>query len=173
LQFSFADYGRVPYGYTSLPVLRKRSDVETYQMAVLNAMCGWAAMFCWSGKVVIDKSLEGFGRLISAVLLLDPKEIQERSMGPAKDTSMPKSALVMSEYQNNLMRNQCIEQCAIYIFLIVGPTWDGPLGPISPFWLFLDPMLKGEITRESSKGWRCSVVGHEGLCGWMFSSCSS
>jgi len=24
----------VPYGYTSLPVLRKRSDVKTYEMAV-------------------------------------------------------------------------------------------------------------------------------------------
>ena len=34
----------------------------------------------------------------------------------------------MSEYQNNLMRNQCMEQCAIYSFLPVGPTYDGLFG---------------------------------------------
>ena len=84
LQFSFADYGRVPYGYTSLPVLRKRSDVETYQMAVLNAMCGWAAMFCWSGKVVIDKSLEGFGRLISGYSSVTFKGIPGVEQGTCK-----------------------------------------------------------------------------------------
>jgi len=31
--------------YTSLPVLRKRSDVKTYWMAVGGACCGWAAMY--------------------------------------------------------------------------------------------------------------------------------
>ena len=41
-------------------------------------------------------------------------EFRGQSRGPAKDTPMPKSALVMSEYLNNLMRNQCMEQCAIY-----------------------------------------------------------
>ena len=39
----------------------------------------------------------------------------------------------MSEYQNNLMRNQCMEQCAIYSFLPVGPTYDGLSGPTFPF----------------------------------------
>ncbi|QCE03481.1 hypothetical protein DEO72_LG8g1505 [Vigna unguiculata] len=51
LQFSFADYGRVSYGYTNLPILRNRSDVETYRMAVVSAWCGWAAMFCCFGEV--------------------------------------------------------------------------------------------------------------------------
>jgi len=37
------------------------------------------------------------------------REFRGRSRGPAKDTPMPKSALVMSEYLNNLMRNQCME----------------------------------------------------------------
>jgi len=60
-------------------------------------------------------------------------EFRGRSRGPAKDTPMPKSALVMSEYLNNLMRNQCMEQCAIYTILPVGPTWDGLSGPIIPF----------------------------------------
>ena len=45
-----------------------------------------------------------------------------QSRGPTKDTPMPKSALAMSEYHNNLMRNQCMEQCAIYTFLPVDPT---------------------------------------------------
>ena len=67
-------------------------------------------------------------------------EFRGQSRGPAKDTPMPKSALVMSEYLNILMRNQCIEQCAIYTILPVGPTWDGVSGPIIPFWLFLDPV---------------------------------
>ena len=53
------------------------------------------------------------------------EEFQGWNRGPTKDTPMPKSALVMSEYQNNLMRNQCMEQCAIYTFLLVGPTWNG------------------------------------------------
>jgi len=61
------------------------------------------------------------------------REFRGWSRGPAKDTLMPKSALVMSEYQNNLMRNQCMEQCAIYTILPVGPTWDGLSGPIIPF----------------------------------------
>jgi len=43
------------------------------------------------------------------------------------------------------MRNECMEQCAIYTFLPVGPTWDGLSGPIFPFWLFLDPVLEGGI----------------------------
>jgi len=60
-------------------------------------------------------------------------EFRGRSRGPAKDTPMPKSALVMSEYLNNLMRNQCMEQCAIYTILPVGPTWDGFLAQSSPF----------------------------------------
>jgi len=46
---------------------------------------------------------------------------------------MRKSALVMLEYQNNLMRNQCMEKCAIYTFLPVGPTWNGLSGPTFPF----------------------------------------
>ena len=46
---------------------------------------------------------------------------------------MPKSALVMSGNLNNLMRNQCIEQCAIYTILPVGPTCNGLSGPIIPF----------------------------------------
>jgi len=37
------------------------------------------------------------------------EEFQGWNRGPTKDTPMPKSALVMSEYQNNLMRNQCME----------------------------------------------------------------
>jgi len=49
-----------------------------------------------------------------------PKGFQGRSRGPAKDTPMPKLALVMLEYQNNLMRNQCMEQCAIYTFFTCG-----------------------------------------------------
>ena len=61
------------------------------------------------------------------------REFRGWSRGPTKDTLMPKSALVMSEYQNNLMRNQCMEQCAIYTILPVGPTWDGLSGPIIPF----------------------------------------
>jgi len=58
-------------------------------------------------------------------------------------------------------------------FLPVGPTWDGPLGPIFPFWLFLDLVLRGEITKRSFGGWRYSVSGHEGLYGWMILSCWS
>ena len=91
-------------------------------------------------------------------------QFQRRSRRPAKDTTMPKSALVMSEYLNNLMRNQCMEQCAIYTILPVGPTWDGLSGPIIPFWLFLDPvLLRGEITRGSFGGFRYSVLGYEDL----------
>jgi len=53
-----------------------------------------------------------------------------------------------------------MEQCAIYTFLPVGPTWDGPLGPIFPFWLFLDPVLRGEITKRFFRvgGIRYSVM---------------
>jgi len=58
-------------------------------------------------------------------------------------------------------------------FLPVGPTWDGPLGPIFPFWLFLDSVLRGEITKRSFGGWQYSVSGHEGLYGWMILSCWS
>ena len=50
------------------------------------------------------------------------EEFRGQSREPAKDTPMPKSALVMSEYQDNLMRNQCMEQCAIYTFLPMGLT---------------------------------------------------
>jgi len=43
------------------------------------------------------------------------------------------------------MCNQCIEQCAIYTFVPVGPTCNGPLGPISLFWLILRSSVKGGI----------------------------
>ena len=58
-------------------------------------------------------------------------------------------------------------------FLPVGPTWDGLSGSIFPFWLFLDPVLRGEITKRSFSGWRYSVLGHEDLYGWMISFCWS
>jgi len=83
-------------------------------------------------KVVVHKSLGGSGWLIS-VLLLSLQGDSGPEQVTCKDTPMPKSALVMSEYLNNLMRNQCIEQCAIYTILPVGPTWDGLSGPIIPF----------------------------------------
>ena len=93
-------------------------------------------------------------------------EFRGQSRGPAKDTPMPKSALVMSEYLNNLMRNQCMEQCAIYTISPVGPTWNGLSGPIIPFWLFLDPvLLREEITKGSFGGLRYSVLGYEDLWG--------
>jgi len=69
------------------------------------------------------------------------------------------------------MCNQCIEQCAIYTFLSVGPTWDGLFGPIFCFWWFLDPMVWREITRRSFEGWRCSRFGHEDLHGWVLFIC--
>jgi len=55
----------------------------------------WAPNVLTGPKVVIDKSLEGFGRLISDCSSIASKRIRGRSMGPAKDTPMPKSALVM------------------------------------------------------------------------------
>jgi len=75
-----------------------------------------------------------------------------RSRGPAKDTLMPKSAPVMSEYQNNLMRNQCMEQCAIYTILPVGPTWNGLSGPIIPFLAILGSSVLGRKLRKDPSG---------------------
>jgi len=69
----------------------------------------WAPDVLTGSKVVIHKSLEGFGRLISGCSSIASKRIRGRSRGPTKDTPMPKSVLVMSEYQNNLMCNQCME----------------------------------------------------------------
>jgi len=48
----------------------------------------------------------------------------------------------------------------------MGPTYDGPLGPIFLFWLFQGLVLRREITKGSSEGWRCSVFGHEMRRGW-------
>jgi len=45
----------------------------------------------------------------------------------------------------------------------------GILAQHSPFWLFLDPVLRREITRGSFRGRRYSVLGHEDLCGWLVS----
>jgi len=58
-------------------------------------------------------------------------------------------------------------------FVPVGLTLDGLSGPIFPFWLFLNPVLRGEITKRSFRGWWYSVLGHEDLYGWMISSCWS
>jgi len=41
------------------------------------------------------------------------------------------------------MCNECMEQCAIYTFLPVGPTWDGLSGPIFPFLAILGSSVKG------------------------------
>ncbi|QCD83028.1 hypothetical protein DEO72_LG2g3370 [Vigna unguiculata] len=56
--------GRVPYGYTILPVLRKRSDVKTYWMAVGGGLCcGEAAMYApvWVISRVEVHFSKGFG----------------------------------------------------------------------------------------------------------------
>jgi len=86
---------------------------------------------------------------------------------------MPKSALVMSEYQNNLMPNQCIEQCAIYTFFTCGSYLGWAFWPNIPFLAILGSNAKGEITKRSFRGWRYSALGHEDLYGWMISSCLS
>jgi len=52
-------------------------------------------------------------------------------------------------------------------FLPVGPTWDGVSRPIFPFWLFLDPVLRGEFTKGSFECWQCPVLGHEMRRGWL------
>jgi len=56
----------------------------------------------------------------------------------------------------------------ILFYLWVLPRM-GFLAQYSPFWLFLDPVLRREITRGSFRGRRYSVPDHEDLCGWMVS----
>jgi len=49
------------------------------------------------------------------------------------------------------MRNQCMEQCAIYTFLPVGPTWNGLFWPNIPLfgysWI---QCLEGKLLRDPS-----------------------
>ena len=119
----------------------------------------WAPNVLTRPKVVVHKSLGGFGWLIS-VLLLSLQGDSGVEPVTCKDTLMPKSTLVMSEYLNNLMRNQCIEQCAIYTILPVDPTWDGLSGPIIPFLAVLG----------SSASWGKLPEGPLGVSGIRYSA---
>jgi len=90
-----------------------------------------------------------------------PKGFQGRSWGPAKDTPMPKSALVISEYQNNLIRHQCMEQCAIYTFFTCGSYLEWGFWPNIPFfgysWI---QCSEGKLPKDPSGvgGIRYSVI---------------
>jgi len=123
------------------------------------------------GPSCTSQVLQTVSMLGCRVSLLASKDSGHGAGVPAKDTLMPKSVLSdVSGFREYLMRNQCMEQCAIYTFFLVGPTWDGLSSPIFPFWLFLDPVLRGEITKRSFRDWRYSILGHEDLYGWMISS---
>jgi len=65
------------------------------------------------------------------------------------------------------MCNQCIEQCVfipLYLWVLLEM---GFLAQYSLLWLFLDLMVRREITRKSFEGWWCSDLGLENLRLWM------
>jgi len=64
------------------------------------------------------------------------------------------------------MRNQCIEQCAIYTFFPCGSYLTWAFWPNIPLLVIFRSSCEEEIYQKVLLGWWYSVFGHEGLRGW-------
>jgi len=78
------------------------------------------------------------------------------------------SAGDVSGFREYLMRNQCIEQCAIYTFFTCGSYLTWAFWPNIPFLVIFRSNCEEGIYQKVLWGWLYSVFGHEDLRRWAF-----